>query len=85
MGSIKVKTQIYLLVFSLIVSIMGMAIMKWSRGGPTDAPKELTSAQKLRALEKLAPNSPEMSRFLQREKDEQEANQEASPSLPQSP
>jgi hypothetical protein len=75
MGSAKLKTQIYLLVFCLVMSLVMIAVMRFSQGANT--PEPATAADRLRALERSAPGSPDMSRFLQREKAAREANQEA--------
>jgi hypothetical protein len=82
MRSAKLKTQVYLLVFSLVVSLVGMAVMKLSRSGPESrASKATTGAEALRGLEKVAPQSPAMAGFLQHEKARQETNQEVTGDL----
>lgn len=74
--SIIRKLHIYLLVFCFVVSLLGMAVVKLSRGGRDASEPAVTAGQKLRALENLAPQSPAMSRFLQNEKATQQANRE---------
>ena len=84
MGSARVKTQVYFLVISLIASLLGVAVVWLGHGGPpANAPSAVTPIQKLKALEKAAPQSPEMRRFLQRELAAQQANQNAADALPQ--
>ena len=83
MGAWKRKTQVYMLIVSLIVSLLGMTIMRSSRIEPTaHDPKAMTAAQKLEALEKIRPQSPEMSKFLKRAKASQDANQKAADEMP---
>ena len=83
MGAWKRKTQVYLLIVSLIVSLLGMGVMRWSRLEPTaQDPKAMTAAQKLDALGKTEGQSPEMSKFLKHAKASQDANQEAADALP---
>ncbi|MDO8682772.1 MAG: hypothetical protein Q7N50_04750 [Armatimonadota bacterium] len=73
----KHKTQIYLIVFSLIISGVVTAAMWLSLGGTeTDSQKAMTQAQRLKVLEKVAPQSPAMSGFLQNEKAKREADNE---------
>jgi len=80
MGAWKRKTQIYLLIVSLIVSLLGMAVMRSSRVEPTS--NAMTAAQKLDALGKTGGQSPEMSRFMKHAKASQDANQEAADEMP---
>lgn len=82
MGLMKLKTQIYLLIVSLIVSLMGVAVMRFCRVEPAADPKTMTSAQKLDALEKTDGQSPEMARFMKHTKESQDANQEAADAMP---
>ncbi len=83
MGLTSLKTQFYLLVVSLIVSLIGIAVVKLSQGTPSaNQGHRMTTVQTLGALEKVSSDSPEMSRFLKREKAAEEANQEAADSLP---
>jgi len=83
MQSAKLKTRVYLLVFSLVVSVVAMAVMWLSHGGPAaNAPKVMTEAERLTALEKAAPRSPAMSRFLQNERATRDANKEVTGDLP---
>ena len=82
MESARLKTRIYLLVFSLVVSVVGTVVMWLSHSGPAaNAPKAMTDAQRLTALEKVAPQSPAMSRFLQNEQATQNANREVTGDL----
>lgn len=82
-GLFKLKTQVYLLIVSLIISLLGMAIMRSSNSGPTaHDPKAMSTAQKLDALEKTEGQSPEMSKFLKHAKASQDANQEAADEMP---
>lgn len=75
----RVRTQIYIVVVSLIVSLLGMAIMRSKPGG--QSPKAMTASQSLAALEKTVPPSSDTARFLQREKAAQDANDEAGKEL----
>lgn len=75
MDSMKNKTKVYLLIFSLIMSLMGVAFFR-STQGSTKAHKSMTPAQELSALDKGA-TSPEMHKFLQHQQAGQEANDEA--------
>lgn len=75
MGSMKFKTQIYLVILSLVLTLIGMAVMRSCRDAP--GAKAMTVEQELKALEKSAPRSPEMRRFLEQEKAQREASQEA--------
>ncbi|MCX6344261.1 MAG: hypothetical protein NT018_04215 [Armatimonadetes bacterium] len=77
---IKTKTKVYLLILSVIMSLMGMIIMKLHQSGPmVSAGKPITPIKsgQLKALEKFGSKSPEMSKFLQHETEVREANQEA--------
>ena len=73
MDSVKTKTKVYLLILSLVMSLMGIAIMRSNKGGD----KAVDKTQSITALENAAPKSPEMDKFIQREKADREANQEA--------
>ena len=83
MGSSRLKTQIYLLIISAIVSLIGMAVVKLGRNEPAASQaKPMTAVQKLDALEKIAPQSSAMSKFIGNEKAAQQANDEAAKDLP---
>ena len=83
MGLLKLKTQVYLLIVSLIVSLLGIGIMRSSRVAPIGHdPKAMTATQKLDALGKTGGQSPEMARFLKHAKASQDANQEAADEMP---
>ena len=85
MGSAKVKTQIYLVIISLIVSIMGVAYLKLEQSRPSvGAHRSVNTVKTLNSLEKMSSQSqsPEMSKFLRREKAAEESDQEASDALP---
>lgn len=83
MGAWQRKTQIYILIISLIMSLLGMGVMRWSRVEPTaHDPKAMTASQKLDALGKTEGQSPEMSKFVKHAKATQDANQEAANDLP---
>ena len=69
------KTKIYLLIISLIVSLMTMAVMKLNSGSAT-VKSRTSPSRTLGALEKSA-ESPEMKRFLQREKNSESADEDA--------
>lgn len=69
-----------MLIVTAIVSLLGMAVIRSSQSGPPAKP--MTASQKLSALEKVEPDSPEMAKFLQREKAAQEANEQAARDLP---
>jgi hypothetical protein len=79
MLSVKSKTQVYVFVFSLVVSVVGLVFMLLSMGAPSADEKAMTQAQKLEALEQSAPRSPAMAGFLQNEKSRREADQEVNP------
>lgn len=82
MGSARMKTQIYMLIVSLIVSLLSLAIVKIDRSKPVVRETGMVSSvQRLKALEKAAPQSPEMSRFLKHEEAAEEANQQAAEGL----
>ena len=76
MDDMKNKTKVYLLIFSLMMSLMGIAFMRSTQGGSTSAHKSMTPAQELSALDKGA-TSPEMHKFLQHQQAGQEANDNA--------
>jgi len=83
MGSMKSKTQVYLLILGLVLTLIGMAVMRSYRDAPgTDAARAMDASQKLESLEKSAPQSPEMRKFLEQEKAQREANQEAAGDSP---
>ncbi len=72
------KTKIYMIILSLVMTLVGMTIMKFSQSASVvGANKSMAAYQRIEALEKSAPNSPEMSKFLQHETAEREAKQEA--------
>lgn len=82
MDSVKTKTKVYMMVISLIMSLLlGIAMMRSTQSGPTHGHKALTPTQEMEALEKAAPKSPEMARFLKHEKAAREADQEATGDL----
>lgn len=78
MESVKAKTKIYLLAITIIMSIIEIAFLGVGRSKPVaKASSSMTAVQKLDALEKVAPESSDMAKFLKNEKAAQEANQEA--------
>jgi len=79
-GSMKFKTQIYILILGLVLTLIGMAVMRSCQDAP--GAKAMTVEQELKALEKSAPQSPEMRKFLEQEKAQREANQEAAGDSP---
>ena len=81
MGSAKAKTLFYTLVVSVVISLLGTAVVRFSSSGPAAAPDATTPDQKLEALENAAAQSPDMHRFLQRERAAQKANQDAAEDL----
>jgi|GEM_PF-2225617 len=82
MESVKTKTQIYLLIFSLVASIVGIAIIKLDQSKPANPGKQISTSQKLDALEKGVPQSSGMAKFLRNEKDAQDAEDEAARDMP---
>jgi len=82
MELLKAKTQFYLIILSLIFTVLGMGIMKFSHGSaPAAASRATTTVQKLDALDKALPHSSDMSKFLQREKTAEQANQDGAEAL----
>ena len=77
--SVKSKTQLYVFLFSLVVSVVGLVVMLLSMGSPSADDKGMTQAQKLGMLEKVTPQSPAMAGFLQNEKSRRQADQEVNP------
>ena len=67
MFTMKAKTMFYLMVVSVIITLMGMAVMRFS-GPAARGSNAVTTDQKLKALEKTTADSPEMHKFLQRER-----------------
>jgi hypothetical protein len=83
MDSVKTKTKVYMMIVSLIVSLLlGIGMLRSTQTGPTNGHKAMTATQEMESLEKTAPKSPEMCRFLKHEKAEREADQEAAGDLP---
>jgi len=71
------KTYLYILLLSFIISLMGMAMLRWSgigSSGGTAAPT--TTAQRLKMLATIKPESPQMAGFLQSARQNQEASRE---------
>ncbi len=77
MESKRSRAFIYCLVISVISSLVCMAVIRLGTSTPDDPARALTPAQKLEALEKAAPKSPEMQNFLRRENASQRATDEA--------
>jgi hypothetical protein len=75
MDAVKNKTKIYLLIISLIMSLMSVAFMRFGQGGVSTR-KPANSSQMLGGLEQSA-SSPQMKKFLQREKANEDANDDA--------
>lgn len=75
MAMLRAKTMFWMMVSSLILTLIGMAVMKSS--GPVQKPSAVTTDQKLEALEKASGGSPEMQKFLRNERAAEKANQEA--------
>lgn len=80
MGSSRSKPFFYTMVVSVVLSLLGTAVMKFSSGGPVVRPDATTTDQTLKSLEKVA--SPDMQRLLQRERAAQKANRDAAEDLP---
>jgi hypothetical protein len=79
----KSKTLFYTLVVSVIMSLLGTAVLRFGSNGPSATPRDTaTPDQKLEALEKATAQSPEMHKFLRRERAAQKANQDAAEDLP---
>jgi hypothetical protein len=82
MDSVKTKTKIYMIVISLITSLLlGIGMLRSTQSGPTSGHKAMTATQEIEGLEKSAPKSPEMARFLKHEKAVRDADQEATGDL----
>lgn len=81
MGSMKTKMLIYSLLLSLIASLVTISIVRFSGSG-TPANQNMTPSQKLEALEKAAPQSPEMRAFIEHERAAQKVNEDAANALP---
>lgn len=79
--SAKTRTKIYLIVLSVVMSIVMAACLKSSMDAPA-AKSNLTPDQQLAALERSAPKSPEMAKFLQHERDKREGEQQAGEDFP---
>lgn len=79
MLSVKSKTQVYVIVFSLVASAVGLVIMLVSMNSPSADEKGMTQAQKLDVLEKVTPQSPAMAGFLKNEKSRRDADREVNP------
>lgn len=77
----RLKTQVYLLIVSAIVSLITMAVMRSGTSVPAQT-KPMTAVQKLDALGKIAPQSSQMSKFIKNEKAAQQANDQAARDLP---
>ena len=79
----KSKTLFYTLVVSVIMSLLGTAVVRFCSNGPATSPRDAaTPDQKLEALEKATAQSSDMHKFLQRERAAQKANQDAADDLP---
>lgn len=78
----KIKTQIYFIIVSLIISLLCVAIVKQDNSSAGNKNSTANPVQQLKSLEKAAPQSPEMKRFIQHEESAQQANQDAANSLP---
>lgn len=76
MDSIKTKTKIYLLIFSIAMSLVTLVFLKSTMDAPT-ARSSMTPEQQLAALEKSQSKSPAMARFLKQEQDKQSDEQQA--------
>ena len=70
------KLHIYLVVVSFVVCLLGIAVVKLSVGGQPPDSSPATNARRLTVLERLAPKSPEMCRFLDNEKAKRESDRE---------
>ena len=77
----RLKTQVYLLIISAVVSLITMAVMRSGTSVPAQT-KPMTTVQQLDALGKIAPQSSAMSKFIGNEKAAQQANDEAAKDLP---
>lgn len=75
MESIASKTKIYLLIISLVSTLVTVAVMR-SNQGSASVHKTTSASQTLDSLDKGA-TSPEMHKFLQRQKANEDANDEA--------
>lgn len=69
------KTYVYILLFSFIISLVGMAMFRW--GGADQAQQApVTTAQKLKMLATIKPESSQMAGFLHNATENQEASRE---------
>ncbi len=76
MDSLKNKTKIYLIVFSLAMSLVALVFLKSTMDAPATKPS-MTPEQQLAALQRSAPKSPGMDRFMKRELDKQSDERQA--------
>lgn len=76
MDSSKNKTKIYLVVFSLAMSTVTFLFFKFSLDAPSEKGK-MTPEHQLAALQRSAPKSSEMDRFMKRELDKQSDERQA--------
>jgi hypothetical protein len=73
----RLKTQIYALIVSAIISLITVAVIKST---PTET-KPMTTVQQLDALGKIAPKGSGVSKIIQRQKDAQQDNDQAAKDL----
>jgi hypothetical protein len=71
----KAKTIVWTTVVSLVISLVGMAVMKCS--GPDKPAKPMTTDQQLQSLEKAAAGSPQLQDFIRNERRAAKANRDA--------
>jgi hypothetical protein len=76
MDSPKNKTKIYLIVFSLAMSLVTLAFLKSTMDAPATK-LSMTPEQQLAALQRSAPKSAGMDRFMKRELDKQSDERQA--------
>jgi|GEM_PF-3353573 len=63
----RLKTRIYALIVSAIISLITMAVMRPTTNEPAQT-KPMTTAQQLDALGKLAPKDSQVSKIIRNEK-----------------
>jgi hypothetical protein len=69
------KTYVYILLFSFVVSLVGMAMFKWG-GSDQEQRPPVTAAQKLKMLATIKPESSQIAGFLHSATENQEASRE---------
>ncbi len=71
----RLKTQVYLLIVSAIVSLITIAVMRSTPSAPPGPP--MTASQQLDALQKVAPKGSTAAKMIEGEKANAEASDQA--------